>query len=50
MINQLNKEYEHLKNIQKQYAMSLDMLDDYQETIQRIREIRNKMEKENISY
>jgi len=50
MIDQLNREYEHLKNIQKQYALSPDMLDDYQETIQRIREIRNKMEKENISY
>ena len=44
MIDQLNKEYEYLRNIQKQYALSPDMLDEYQETIQRIKEIRHKME------
>jgi len=50
MINQLNREYEHLKNIQKQYALSPDMLDDYHKTLQRIREIRHRIEKESNLY
>lgn len=48
MIEELNKEYEHLKNIQKCYALSPSMLDEYQETLQRIKEIRLKINSKEI--
>jgi hypothetical protein len=44
MINELNKEYEKLNVLLKDYALSVDQLDEYHEIKNRIKEIRKKME------
>jgi hypothetical protein len=43
MINELNKEYEKLNSLLKNYALSLDQLDEYQEIKYRIKELRTKI-------
>ena len=43
MINELNKEYEKLNSLLKNYALSLDQIDEYHEIKYRIKEIRIKI-------
>jgi len=41
MKEQLEKEYEKLLTIQKQYAISIEQLDEYHEIQHRIKQLRN---------
>jgi len=44
MKEQLNKEYEKLKHITKDYAIHIDQLEEYHETIARIKELNRKID------